>query len=174
MSSSLVESEGQNLITWGCWRLFSAFLLSKPTLSCFLFWTVAEVLVVGTEASLSLFVLWVSLKHLSSVIAWTLIWDLYWYNLCNSVFECSVEVFPASWELAASALGLKCANCLNGLLSSLCPWAVTACTVIVCGSRKNDPDPPSRIPAGSCCLWMVVLDIDIKLIMINNVSLRHF
>lgn len=94
MSISLVESKGLNLKTCGRRLPNSASLPVSPALSSSLpLSSVAEV----WEASASWAVMLISLESslLSSVISCTLICDLYWFNLCNSVFECSLEVCSA-------------------------------------------------------------------------------
>jgi len=105
----------------------------------------------------------------TSIISCTLICDIFWFNLCNSVFEYFLEPNSVFLGSSALALGLIYALSLDGLLPMLCLTAVTACTVSVRGSKMKDPDPPCRLLTGSCRFRRLVLDIDIKLIMIRIV-----
>merc|ERR1712086_920447 len=147
MSTSREESDGENLITWGCRRFLAVNLLSMPALLP----SWGSLTAVSVEFSLLS----------SSIISCTLIsWPM-WLNLCNSVFECSLEMFSASWALADSVLEPTFPISLNGLLPWLCPAAATADTVCVRGSKKKDPDPPYATPGGSYRCYRVVLDIDI-------------
>jgi len=165
MSTSREESDGENLITWGCRRFLAAYLPSTPALpppSPEM--AVAEAWVASSACTLKVVFMEFCLFS-SSIISCTLISWPTWPNLCNSVFECSLEMFSASWVLADSVLGPSRPISLNGLLPQLCPVAVTADTVYVRGSKKKDPDPPYAIPSGSCRCCRTVLDIDIYLII---------
>ena len=117
----------------------------------------------ASVAYLSLFNSMESSIQSASIISCTLICDLFWFNLCNSVFECSLEENSTFLVLAASALGLIYLFSFDGMLPLLCPATVTACTVSVRGSNMKDPVPPCRLSAGSCRFRRLVLDIDIRI-----------
>lgn len=144
MSMSRVESEGQNLSALGRWWV-SLFVPPMPASAPSLDVNALQASPASWACSLSLISFVLPRRDSCGsclLILWTPTCDLLPFNLCNSVFECSLELGSAFWASSAPVLGLLCDSSKNGPLPSLSSAAVTAYTVYVCGSKMKAPAPP--------------------------------